>query len=46
MNDLHERPVKTPGEWVRYAEGDLGVAAREMHYRASSYHTVRRPSAS
>ena len=35
MNDQPERPVEeTPSEWVRYAEGDLGVAEREMRYLA------------
>jgi HEPN domain-containing protein len=40
MNDQPERPVETPGEWVRYAEGDLGVAEREMRYQAPAYHTI------
>ena len=40
MNEQPERPVETPGAWMRYAEGDLGVAAREMHYQTPSYHTI------
>ena len=40
MNDQPERPVETPSEWVRYAEGDLGVAEREMRYQAPAYHTI------
>lgn len=40
MNDQPERPVETPGAWLRYAEGDLGVAAREMHYPTPSFHTI------
>jgi HEPN domain-containing protein len=40
MNDQPERPVETPDEWVRYAEGDLGVAEREMCYQTPAYHTI------
>jgi len=39
MND-RKRPVETPREWLRYAEGDLSVAEREMQYEMPAYHTV------
>lgn len=32
MNVPTKRPEKTPREWLRYAEGDLGVAERELAY--------------
>ncbi len=34
------RPVGTPQEWLRYAEGDLLVAEREMRTPSPVYHTV------
>jgi hypothetical protein len=40
MSAQARRPVETPREWLRYAEGDLGVAEREMAYEAPAYHTV------
>ena len=40
MNDRTEHPVETPGEWLRYAEGDLGVAERELCYQEPAYHTI------
>lgn len=40
MSNQPEQPVETPGEWLRYAEGDLGVAEREMRYEEPSYHTI------
>ena len=40
MNDRIEHPVETPGEWLRYAEGDLGVAERELCYQEPAYHTI------
>jgi HEPN domain-containing protein len=40
MSNQPERPVETPGKWVCYAEGDLGVAEREMLYRTPAYHTI------
>ncbi len=30
MTAGNDRPVKTPREWLRYAEGDLLVAEHEM----------------
>jgi hypothetical protein len=40
VNDQPERPRREPGEWIRYAEGDLSVAEREMRYQAPAYHTI------
>ncbi|MBI3761746.1 MAG: HEPN domain-containing protein [Chloroflexi bacterium] len=40
MTDLGSRPVETPGEWLRFAEENLGVARREMTYERPAYHTV------
>lgn len=40
MTDLGSRPVGTPGEWLRFAEENLGVARREMTYERPAYHTV------
>jgi HEPN domain-containing protein len=40
MSNQPERPVETPGKWVCYAEGDLGVAERDMRYRTPAYHTI------
>ena len=40
MNRPSKQPVETPGEWLRYAEGDLGVAEREMRYQVPVYHTI------
>ena len=38
MND--PAPVETPQEWIRYAEGDLGVAEREFRFEEPAYHTI------
>ena len=40
MNGQPECPVETPREWLCYAEGDLGVAEREMRYHTPAYHTI------
>jgi HEPN domain-containing protein len=40
MSDRSERPVETPREWLRYAEGDWRVAEREMRSREPVYHTI------
>jgi len=40
MSGQRERPVETPHEWLRYAEGDLGVAEHEMRYEMPAYHTI------
>lgn len=40
MNETLKYPVQTPQEWVRYAEGDLSVAEREIQYAAPIYHTI------
>ncbi len=37
---MPKRPVETPREWLRYAEGDLGVAEREMQSQSPAYHTI------
>ncbi len=40
MSDQSQRPVETPREWLRYAEGDLRVAEREMESETPTYHTI------
>jgi HEPN domain-containing protein len=40
MSEPTKQPEKTPREWLRYAQGDLDVAEREMAYTSPSYHTV------
>ena len=40
MNDQPKRPVETAQEWLRYAEGDFGVAEREMSSESPAYHTI------
>jgi HEPN domain-containing protein len=40
MTAGNDRPIKTPQQWLLYAEGDLGVAEREMQTPAPVYHTV------
>jgi len=40
MNDQPNHPVETPREWLRYAEGDLSVAEREMQSQMPVYHTI------
>lgn len=40
MNDRPEYPVQTVLEWLRYADGDLRVAERELRSRAPVYHTI------
>jgi len=40
MNDLKQTPEKTPQIWLRYAEGDLAVAEREMNAELPVYHTI------
>ena len=39
MSD-QSKPVETPREWLRYAEGDLAVAEREMESETPTYHTI------
>ena len=36
MSDEDKHPVETPREWLRYAEGELGVAEREMKAESPS----------
>jgi hypothetical protein len=38
MNEQPERPVETVQEWLRYAEEDLGVAAREFEQGSTASH--------
>ncbi len=40
MSDEDKHPVETPREWLRYAEGELGVAEREMKAESPAYHTI------
>ena len=40
MSASHDRPVETPQQWLRYAEGDLTVAEHEMQTPSPVYHTV------
>jgi HEPN domain-containing protein len=40
MTAHNDRPVETAREWLRYAEGDLLVAEREMQTPSPVYHTV------
>ncbi len=40
MSEQDKLPVETPREWLRYAEGELGVAEREMKAEAPAYHTA------
>jgi HEPN domain-containing protein len=40
MSDQANRPVDTPLGWIRFAEGDLAVAEREMQSPAPVYHTI------
>jgi HEPN domain-containing protein len=40
MSGQPERPVETIQEWLRYAEEDLGVAAREFERGSTAYHTI------
>jgi HEPN domain-containing protein len=40
MNGQPERPAETVREWLRYAEEDLGVAAREFEQGSTAYHTM------
>ncbi len=40
MTARDDRPVETAQEWLRYAEGDLLVAEREMRTPSPVYHTV------
>jgi len=40
MSAVPDRPVETPQQWLRYAEGDLTVAEREMHAPAPVYHVI------
>jgi len=40
MTARNNRPVETAQEWLRYAEGDLLVAEREMQTSSPVYHTV------
>ena len=40
MSEQDKLPVETPREWLRYAEGEMGVAEREMKAEAPAYHTI------
>jgi HEPN domain-containing protein len=40
MSDESQLPVETPREWIRFAEGDLRVAEREMQSETPTYHTI------
>jgi len=40
MNDQPKPPVDTPARWIRFAEGDLAVAEREMENTEPVHHTV------
>ena len=40
MIALPEKPVETPKAWMRFAEGDLAVAKREMQSELPVYHTI------
>lgn len=40
MNESEKLPEQTPSEWLRYADGDLMVAQREISYEAPIYHTI------
>ena len=40
MSDQSKLPVETPLAWLRYAEGDLRVAEREIQADPAAYHTV------
>ncbi len=40
MSDQNQLPLETPREWLRYAEGDLRVAERELLSEAPAYHTI------
>jgi HEPN domain-containing protein len=40
MSGLPDKPVETPKAWIRFAEGDLAVAEREMQSELPVYHPV------
>lgn len=40
MRGLPDKPVETPKAWIRFAEGDLAVAERELQSELPVYHTV------
>jgi HEPN domain-containing protein len=40
MSDPPNKPVETPKAWIRFAEGDLAVAMREMQSASPVYHTI------
>ncbi len=40
MSDPPKGPIETPREWLRYAEGDLCVAERELTSESPVYHTI------
>jgi HEPN domain-containing protein len=40
MSGMPDKPVETPKAWIRFAEGDLAVAEREMQSELPVYHTV------
>jgi HEPN domain-containing protein len=40
MSDQPKRPVETPREWLRYAEGDLLVARWAFQDKVPAYHTI------
>ena len=40
MSGRPELPVEIPREWLRYAEGDLRVAERDMRSQSPVYHAI------
>jgi len=40
MSAPPDRSVETPKAWIRFAEGDLAVAMREMQSESPVYHTI------
>jgi HEPN domain-containing protein len=40
MSGQPDKPFETPKAWIRFAEGDLAVAMREMQSESPVYHTI------
>jgi len=40
MSAQSDKPVETPKAWLRFAEGDLAVAQREIQSELPVYHTI------
>lgn len=40
MSDQKKTPVQTPIDWIRYAEGELRVAEREIEADSPVYHAI------